>query len=79
MNSIILFGVQPPNPRGLAHCRPKYDIKAKGRTKMRPPYFGHPFGARVAPQRCPILRKDENKISERIYYARYLFKINRLR
>ena len=33
----------------------------------RPSYFGHPTGARVAPQRCPILRKDKQKL-----YKKYI-------
>ena len=34
-------------------------IKSEGpHPKARPSYIGRPSGARVAPQRCPILRKD---------------------
>jgi hypothetical protein len=29
---------------------------------VRPSYIGHSTGARVAPQRCPILRKDKHKL-----------------
>jgi len=45
--------------------------EVKGRTwkNVRPSYFGHPTGARVAPQRCPILRKDKCKINEKTAFT----------
>ena len=45
---------------------------------MRHSYFGHPFGARVAPQRCPILRKDNRKISDKMDYASFFIKLGML-
>jgi len=64
----ILFGGQPPTPRSLTHYRPKYEIK-KRPHKNTASYFGHLLGARVALQRCPILRKDKHKQHSEMVFA----------
>ena len=38
-----------------------------------PPYFGHPVGARVAPQRCPILQKGMVKIQIAFLFCKKYF------
>ena len=59
-----------PNPRSLAHYRPKYERnKEKAAHKSTASYFGHLLGARVALQRSPILRKDKYKKHNKIYFA----------
>lgn len=52
----FLLGAPPPAPRGLTRYGPKYE-KQEAAPEVRPPYFGLLAGARVAPQRCPVLRK----------------------
>jgi hypothetical protein len=38
---------------------------------LRPLYFSHPVGARVAPQRCPVFRKGNYKIYEKTVFASF--------
>ncbi len=76
---LLLWG-PAPKPPGFSALGPKYDVEKKQEAapKMRPPYFGLSSGAQVAPQRCPILRKDENKITDKTDYASFFNKINLL-
>ena len=68
----IYKGGQPPYPQlSLTHYRPKYEGVARKRPymKVRPSYFGHLLGARVALQHSPILRKDKYKKHSTIEFA----------
>ena len=65
------LGAGPQAP-GFSALKAKV-CQVKGRIKMRPSYFGHPSGARVAPQRCPILRKDKNKIYYKTDNTRFFY------
>ena len=55
-------GGQPPDPRSLAHYRPKYEKKSKGRTLKYGPHTSVTLSALgFALQHSPILRKDKHK------------------
>jgi hypothetical protein len=67
MLSIIMGDAVPQAPWDLPLLRPKHDDK-KGRTNARPHASVICCGARVASQRCPILRagmKNYNKTRQR--------------
>lgn len=64
MNSSNFNGGSAPKPRDLTPKGPKYDgFKVKAAYAHAAPYFGRLHGARVASQRCPILRAGFECIS----------------
>ncbi len=52
-------GGRPPDPRGLSRSEPGKRQKQERRKRSVSPSPGCPRGARVAPQRCPILPGDD--------------------
>jgi hypothetical protein len=63
MQSIIMGDAVPQTPWDLPLLRPKHDDK-KGRTNARPHASVTWYGARVASQRCPILRAGIKKYNK---------------